>query len=78
MPIISYDCVTGPAEVAIDGRNGYLVVMDDSELFSKRLDAVMSDGALLTGLSRNAWIDRECFAMARIGERWDCLIDKLN
>ncbi len=41
VPVVSYDCPMGPAEIVIDGRNGYLVPMGDVTAMADRLlDAI--------------------------------------
>lgn len=37
MPVVSLDCQTGPAELIVDGENGYLCEVDDFETFCTRL-----------------------------------------
>lgn len=78
LPIVSYDCVTGPAEVVIDGCDGYLVDEEDEDRFVERLDKMMSDDALRDEMSGNAMEDRKRFAMARIGNQWDELLASLT
>lgn len=35
LPLVAYDCKTGPAELIDDGVNGYLVPDDDAAAFSE-------------------------------------------
>lgn len=37
VPVISYDCPTGPAEIIIDGVNGYLIPEGNKQLFAQKL-----------------------------------------
>ena len=46
MAVISYDCLTGPGELIIDGANGYLVEVEDENEYLKRLTNLMGDKVL--------------------------------
>jgi len=37
IPIVSYDCPIGPAEIVVDGVNGYLVEYNNIEQLAERL-----------------------------------------
>lgn len=41
VPVISFNCPTGPSEIVIDGINGYLIPQGNVDLFAKRLDKAL-------------------------------------
>jgi glycosyltransferase involved in cell wall biosynthesis len=41
VPVVSFDCPTGPAEIIIDGENGYLIPAGDIDLFAQMLDKAL-------------------------------------
>lgn len=41
VPVISFDCPTGPAEIIINGENGYLIPPGDINLFAQMLDKTL-------------------------------------
>jgi glycosyltransferase involved in cell wall biosynthesis len=41
LPVVSYDCPTGPSELIKDGRNGYLVQVGDIAGLAARLDELI-------------------------------------
>lgn len=43
---ISFDCPTGPSEIIIDGVNGFLVELNDTNRYEEKLDLLMKDSAL--------------------------------
>lgn len=44
LPSVAYDCSAGPADLIIDGKNGYLVPLFDDERFAQRLRDLMTNG----------------------------------
>lgn len=45
LPCISTDCPTGPADFIVDGINGYLVDIDDTNALAQRISMLMNDPA---------------------------------
>lgn len=54
LPVVSYDCITGPSEMIEDGQNGYLTEVFDDETFQKRLETLMNDEELRLIMGRQA------------------------
>lgn len=73
LPIVSYDCFTGPAEIVINGRNGYLIPEGDINQFADHLDLLLSDEKLRTQQSIYALQDRARFFAKNIGNQWENL-----
>ncbi len=42
VPVISFDCPTGPAEIIINDVNGYLIPLGNIDLFAKKLDYALT------------------------------------
>lgn len=40
LPIVSYDCLTGPREIVSDNINGYIIPVDQ-KIFYKEIDTVI-------------------------------------
>ena len=43
IPVVSFDCKYGPADLIDDGVNGYLIPYDDDEMFIKRVNYLIND-----------------------------------
>ncbi len=54
LPCISFDCDTGPRDLIIDGKNGYLVPIYNVEYFIKRLERLINDEMLRKQLSKES------------------------
>ncbi|MCY4780800.1 glycosyltransferase family 4 protein [Sphingobacterium sp. UT-1RO-CII-1] len=77
LPIISYDCLTGPRDIIEDGYNGFLIPDGDSDSFVHALQNFMRDDGLRRELSINAQVDSRRFNKNVILEKWTGLFDKL-
>lgn len=53
LPCVSYDCPTGPAELIIDNKNGFLVPLNDEALFIEKMQFLVdhSDARLAMGMA---------------------------
>ena len=59
---ISFDCETGPSELIIDGLNGFLIPLENQEIFIKRLEELIVNESLR---------DRLGIEAGEIGKRLD-------
>ena len=46
LPVVSFDCIAGPSDLIVDGKNGYLIPLSDQELFIEKLQFLINDGQL--------------------------------
>jgi glycosyltransferase involved in cell wall biosynthesis len=60
LPVVSYDCETGPAELIEDGKCGYLIELFDDITFLNRLNLLMKDDLL-----RESMRDSACLSISR-------------
>lgn len=70
LPVVAYDCTTGPAELIIDGYNGFLVPLHDELTFIQRLQSMIDQPELLQKLSSNASISVNRFESTLIGRKY--------
>jgi GalNAc-alpha-(1->4)-GalNAc-alpha-(1->3)-diNAcBac-PP-undecaprenol alpha-1,4-N-acetyl-D-galactosaminyltransferase len=70
LPVVSFDCVAGPAEMIADGRNGFLVPVFDYAQFEEKLRLLMEDEALRERLAANARPSVERFSVERTCEQF--------
>lgn len=54
LPVVSFDCPSGPAEIIEDGRTGVLVGPEDVDAFAAALDAMMRDHSRRRRMARAA------------------------
>lgn len=70
LPIVSFNCLTGPSEIVKNNINGYLINPENVEAMSNKLNILMNDENKLKEFSSNAQIDIEKFELKPIIERW--------
>lgn len=78
LPIVAYDCLTGPRELVRDGVNGYLVTDGDEEMFADKLLALINGRTKRDEFSRNALSMSKEFHIKPIAHEWEALIDDLT
>ncbi|HIE0440255.1 TPA: glycosyltransferase, partial [Serratia marcescens] len=75
LPLVAYDCKTGPAELIDDGVNGYLVPDDDAAAFSEGVIKLMLDPGLRAHFSVAALEKSRRFSPERIYPQWQQLTE---
>ena len=78
LPIVAFDCKTGPNEIITDGENGFLVEPENVELFAEKLMALMSNDELRAEMGRKAYESSKRFTIDKIVGEWEKLIDELK
>lgn len=70
LPVVSYDCMAGPADLIEEGKNGFLVQTHDHQKFKEKLSRLMNDNSLLTSLSKNTRAKVDEFQEKKIADRF--------
>ncbi|NLJ32022.1 MAG: glycosyltransferase family 4 protein [Clostridiales bacterium] len=78
LPVISFDCRTGPREIVADGQNGILVPAFDVDLYAEKLCALMENGEQRKRFSAHARDHIDKFGKEQVLKKWCELIDNLN
>ncbi|HBR5127991.1 TPA: glycosyltransferase, partial [Klebsiella pneumoniae] len=73
IPVISFDCPTGPAEIITD--DGFLITKDDCYAFEEKLRLLLSNGQLREKLGHNAFTNRSMYGAPKILSEWITLIN---
>lgn len=77
LPIVSFDCPTGPSEIIEESKNGYLVKCYDSKLMSEKISRLILDAELRKSFSENSKINNDKFSKQTIIMKWNNLIEEL-
>lgn len=78
LPMVSFDCKTGPAEIVRHGYNGFLAEAENAHDLAEKLLAVMNDDDLRKQMGRNAFESSRQFSTDRIINQWEVLIKQLR
>ena len=76
LPVISFDCPSGPAEIIRDGVDGVLVPPEDVEALASTISRLIADPALRRELSRRAIEISDRFSDARIEAMWGTILER--
>lgn len=77
LPSVSYDIMSGPSEIILDGVNGYLVPPGRTDLMAEKLADLMENEALRRSFSDHAWDNIRMFDQELILDRWIELLSSL-
>ncbi|HEX2315397.1 MAG TPA: glycosyltransferase family 4 protein [Thermomonospora sp.] len=78
LPVVAFDCPTGPGELITHGENGLLVPPKDVGGLAAALRKVIEDDALRRRLGERARRSADRYALPEVGARWEALIDELT
>lgn len=70
LPVVSYDCVAGPADMIINGENGFLVPVFDDGQFKEKLQFLIDDEALRERMETKAIEKIKKFSVESIGQQY--------
>lgn len=76
LAVVATDCCSGPAELITEGRDGFLVPVDDVAAMARRLQQLMTDDGLRMRIASAATEAHERFAAATVAERWLVVLDQ--
>ena len=78
LPVVAFDCPTGPAEVVEHGRNGLLVPAKDVEALAAALDEVIGDPERRRAMGAAAYETSRRFFMPAVQDAWERLFAELT
>ncbi len=74
LPVVAFDCMSGPSEMIRDGENGFLIPLFDYAQFEKRLEQLMNDAELRNRLGAAAKQSVKAFAVEKTGAAFEAFI----
>ncbi|MCI6861885.1 MAG: glycosyltransferase, partial [Prevotella sp.] len=78
LPIVAFDCKTGPNEIIEDGKTGFLVEPENVEQFAEKLMILMKDDELRAEMGRKAFESSKRFTIDKIVSCWAELLKRLS
>lgn len=78
LPVVAFDCVAGPAEMIMDGVNGFLVPLFDTDKFEQQLRVLMTNENRRRQMGLAASISVEKFSIESTGGKYYSFIMQQN
>jgi glycosyltransferase involved in cell wall biosynthesis len=77
LPVVAFDCPTGPADIVEDGVTGFLIPDGDEDAFATAMLELVRDEPKRRRFGAAAIERAEQYTLSAIGPRWDELIAEL-
>ncbi len=77
LPVVAFDCETGPSDIVINGRNGFIIPNFNKELMGIKIVELCSDFSLRKTFGENARQDVKSFLPELIIKKWEILFEQL-
>jgi glycosyltransferase involved in cell wall biosynthesis len=78
LPIVSFACQTGPADIICDGSDGFLVPPEDVTALKERLLFIFQNEKKRQEMAVHARKDSERFLSNEIMKSWEKLLNQVN
>jgi len=78
IPLVSFDCVSGPSEIISNEVDGYLIPCYNGEMMSEKICMLIENDDLRKIFSENTKIGIEKFSKSEIIKKWEHIIDDLS
>jgi len=78
LPIVSFDCETGPSEIVKNNEDGFIVPMNDTVQFTEKLDLLVNNFDLRKKMGRKATENVKEFYPDKIIKQWEDILDEKN
>ena len=77
MPIVSYDCPTGPSRIVTNLEDGFITPYKNSVIFAEKISKLMKNKELRIQMGEKAKLNAERFEISRVMEQWKSLFNSL-
>lgn len=74
LPIVAFDCDTGPAEIILNGENGYLCKLNQISDFSAAILDLISTKDKYENFVKSAFLNSKKFGIETIAARWQDIL----
>lgn len=77
LPIVAFDCQTGPNEIVNDSRNGFLIQPNNVDIYAKKLLQLMNDMDLRNRFGLESIKIANNFSINKITDQWEKIFNEI-
>ena len=77
LPEISFDCKEGPSEIIEDGVDGYIIPVNDNEMFIEKLVMLAKDKEKRVNFSEHSKINAKRFSSTNVSNLWKEMLEQV-
>lgn len=78
VPVISFNCRSGPSEIIRDGIDGVLVPPGDVPALARAIDEMMNDESMRVLMGKNALSISDRYSVKKILSKWDDVFERVG
>jgi len=76
LPIVSFNCPTGPSEIIKDEEDGFLIPMGRNDLFLEKLQLLINERSLRERMGAKALVNIKAFHPDKVMAKWVKILDE--
>ena len=77
LPLVSFNCKTGPSELIDDGNNGFLIEDNDIKEMAEKIEVLINNEKLRNAFSEKSQTGMERFELDSVVDKWDSVLKRL-
>ena len=77
VPVVSYKCPCGPKDIISDGKDGFLVPLENEQMMANRICQLIEDEELRQRMGAAAKEKAQRYHVDEIAKRWMILFNDL-
>ena len=77
VPAVSYQCPCGPKDIITDGKDGYLVPVNDEQMLAEKICDLIEDESLRHQMATEARLRAQYYHVESIAQRWMKLFEEV-
>lgn len=77
LPVVSFDCPYGPADIITDGVDGFLIRDRDVSMYAEKVCMLMEDRSLRKAMGKAGILSSQRFSVEKILPQWSSLFEQI-
>ena len=73
LPVVSYQCPCGPKDIITDGKDGFLVQVNDEQMLAEKICSLIEDEDLRRQMASEAKLRAQHYHVENIAQQWMAL-----